>query len=192
MTDPSVVVFRDSVGRNTIALVAHRHGWKLLGDVVRGHFVLASERFAADDGTIVEYLEDHTAAVRFAQIRGPGQGLIASTLRNTLPYFEPEEILRNLPDSDDPHAWIRGLSRLSACRPSQTHARYLALWSRGLNHAQVAVRRAAIRTSYGCSWPELMALVQGRAAVEAELKAPLRALLQHLKTTVGSTPRAER
>ena len=181
MNGDGTVVFRESVDRAAIIRFARRLGWTSAGDVRRGHFVLASERFTTSDGTTVEYLEDHTADVRFVQISGPSLHTVASILRESLPHYDAADLLATLPDSRDPFEWIRGLSRLSVYRPELTHPRYLAVWSRALNHNIVAVRRAAIRTSYGCRWPELLPLVLGRASIERELKRPLERLARHLQ-----------
>ena len=181
MNADGTVVFRESVDRAAIVRFARRLGWTAGGDVRRGHFVLASERFTTSDGTTVEYLEDHTADVRFVQISGPSLHTVSAILRESLPYYDASELLAHLPESRDPFEWIRGLSRLSVYRPELTHPRYLAVWSRALNHSVVAVRRAAIRTSYGCRWPELLPLVLGRAALERELERPLERLARHLR-----------
>ncbi|MEM6293130.1 MAG: hypothetical protein AAGA54_17775 [Myxococcota bacterium] len=178
---PSIIVLNDVVHHAAILEVARRWGWKPVGDVRRGHFVLASERFTASDGTSIEYLEDHTANVRFMQLVGPGQRDIVRRLRQELPYYDEQVLLREVPQATEPVDWIRGLSRLAAYRPREFSTPYLALWSRALNHRDRAVRRAAIRTCYGCPWPELVPLVAGRIAVERELRKPLKTLAQHLE-----------
>lgn len=182
MSEDDTLVFRESVDRDRIVAFARRLGWSGTGDVQRGHFVLASERFTTSDGTSIEYLEDHTGDVRFVQLSGPSQGSVASILRESLPCYDAPELLRTLPDAKEPLEWLRGLSRLAVYRPKKTHTLYLSLWSRALNHADTSVRRAAIRTSYGCTWPELLPLVLGRIAVEREIKGPLQALARHLKS----------
>ena len=182
MSEDDTLVFRESVDRDRIVGFARRLGWAASGDVQRGHLVLASERFTTSDGTTIEYLEDHTGDVRFVQLSGPSQGSVASILRESLPCYDAEELLRTLPESKQPLEWVRGLSRLAVYRPKETNSLYLSLWSRALNHADASVRRAAVRTSYGCAWPELVPLVLGRVAVEREIKRPLQALARHLKS----------
>lgn len=181
MSEDDTLVFRESVDRDRIVGFARRLGWSAIGDVQRGHLVLASERFTTSDGTSIEYLEDHTGDVRFVQLSGPSQGSVASILRESLPCYDAAEILRTLPDATEPLEWLRGLSRLAVYRPKQTNTLYLSLWSRALNHPNVSVRRVAVRTSYGCTWPELLPLVLGRLAVEQNIKRPLQALARHLK-----------
>ena len=182
MSEEDTLVFRESVDRDRIVAFAKRLGWSASGDVQRGHFVLASERFTTSDGTTIEYLEDHTGDVRFVQLSGPSQASVSSILRESLPCYEASELLRTLPDSKEPIEWLRGLSRLAVYRPKQTNTLYLSLWSRALNHSDASVRRAAVRTCYGCTWPELLPLVLGRIAVEREIKRPLQALARHLKS----------
>lgn len=181
MSEDDTLVFRESVDRDRLVGFARRLGWSGSGDVRRGHFVLASERFTTSDGTSIEYLEDHTGDVRFVQLSGPSQSSVASILRESLPCYEASELLRTLPEAKEPIQWLRGLSRLAVYRPKQTNTLYLSLWSRALNHTDASVRRAAVRTSYGCTWPELLQLVLGRIAVEREIKRPLQALARHLK-----------
>lgn len=186
MSEDDTLVFRESVDRDRIVGFARRLGWAASGDVQRGHLVLASERFTTSDGTTIEYLEDHTGDVRFVQLSGPSQGSVASILRESLPCYDAADILRTLPESKEAVEWVRGLSRLAVYRPQQTDSLYLSLWSRALNHADASVRRAAVRTSYGCAWPELLPLVLGRIAVERELERPLQALARHLKSVVAT------
>jgi len=182
VSEDDTLVFRESVDRDRIVAFARRLGWSASGDVQRGHFVLASERFTTSDGTTIEYLEDHTGDVRFVQLSGPSQASVASILRESLPCYEARELLKTLPECKEPIEWLRGLSRLAVYRPKQTNTLYLSLWSRALNHADAAVRRAAVRTCYGCTWPELLPLVLGRIAVEREIKRPLQALARHLES----------
>ncbi|MBV1859219.1 MAG: hypothetical protein KUG77_12465 [Nannocystaceae bacterium] len=182
MSEDDTLVFRESVDRDQVVAFARRLGWTASGDVQRGHFVLASERFTTSDGTTIEYLEDHTGDVRFVQLSGPSQRSVAAVMRESLPCYDASELLRALPESKEPIEWLRGLSRLAVYRPKHTNTLYLSLWSRALNHADVSVRRAAIRTTYGCTWPELLPLVIGRIAVEREIKRPLQALARHLKS----------
>ncbi len=181
MSVEDTLVFRESVDRDRIVKFARRLGWSGSGDVQRGHFVLASERFTTSDGTSIEYLEDHTGDVRFVQLSGPSQAAVAAILRESLPWYDASELLRTLPEAEDPLVWLRGLSRLAVYRPKQTDALYLSLWSRALHHTNASVRRAAVRTCYGCTWPELLPLVLGRITIERELKAPLTALARHLQ-----------
>lgn len=190
MSDEPTLVFRGSVDRATIVAFARRLGWTATGDVQRGHFVLASERFTTSDGTTVEYLEDHTADVRFVKLSGPSQSSVAAILRESLPCYDADELLGTLPDAQHPVEWIRGLSRLAIYRPAHTHPRYLALWSRALNHPELAVRRAAVRTCYGCTWPELAPLVLARIAVDPALERPLKALARHLQSSGNLTTRS--
>ena len=87
--------------------------------------------------------------------------------------------------SADPRSWIRALSKLAVCRPAKLEGRWLAAWERALEHPARPVRRATIRTCYGCAWPELVKLVERRRDTESELAAQLEALLEHLKRLSG-------
>ncbi len=180
MSSDGVLVFQESVRRETIVSLAEGLAWTPTANVQRGHFVLASERFSTADGTTVEYLKDHTADVSFAQVSGPSQKPSTGILRKAMPVYEEDALLAEVSEAREPLVWIRGLSRLSVYRPDTTHARYLSLWSRALNHENPVVRRAAIRTTYGCAWPELLPLVRGRIALDRELRTPLESLEKHL------------
>ncbi len=184
MSNDGMLVFRETVRRDRIVALAEGLAWTPTANVQRGHFVLASERFSTTDGTTVEYLEDHTADVRFAQVSGPSQSPVLGILRKAMPVYEEDALLDEVSTAQEPLAWIRGLSRLSVYRPETTHARYLSLWSRALNHESPVVRRAAIRTTYGCAWPEMLPLVHGRIALDRELRRPLESLARHLASLV--------
>ncbi len=180
MNDPVVIVLREQAVRERVEAVATEHGWRPVGDVVRGHFVLASRRWYDAVGTMIEYLEDHTADVRYFVIDGAGQDGVAALLRERLPCFTEAELLAELDRNADPIAWIRGLGRLAVLRPKRADPRFLAVWERALQHPSRAARRAAIRTAYGCPWPELAALVRDRLEHETELRRPLEHLRAYL------------
>jgi hypothetical protein len=175
-----VIVLREQAVRERVEAIAIEHGWRPVGDVVRGHFVLASRRWYDAVGTMIEYLEDHTADVRYFVIEGAGQDEVAALLRERLPCFTETELLAELDRNADPVAWVRGLGRLAVLRPKRADARFLAVWERALQHPARAARRAAIRTAYGCSWPELAALVRARLDRETELHGPLEHLHGYL------------
>ena len=187
MIEPIVIVLRDNVSRDRIEALAVEHGWHPIGDVVRGHFVLASRRFYDEVGTMIEYLEDHTSDVRYMVIDGAAQDTVGTAVRDGLPSYTEAELVAELEGSGDPIVWIRGLGRLSVLRPKRLDARYFSLWERGFQHPSRAVRRAAIRTAYGCTWPEMHELVVGRVAVETELRQPLEHLRAYLDRDQSST-----
>lgn len=180
MNESEVIVLRDNTARDRVEALAVDHGWRPIGDVVRGHFVLASSRWYDTDGTMIEYLEDHTADVRYVNVEGVGQKKVAAAIRDALPCYGENDLLAELEGNEDPIAWIRGLSRLSVLRRRETDPRFVALWERALQHPARAARRAAIRTAYGCDWPELAALVRARIGVEKELAEPLEHLRAYL------------
>jgi hypothetical protein len=181
MNAPAVLVLRDNVSRDRMEALAAELGWRSIADVVRGHFVLASRRWYDAQGTIVEYLEDHTADVRWVNLDGVGQDEIATTIRDALPCFTVDELFTEIEESEDPIVWIRDLGRLSVLRPRNADPRFVALWNRALSHPVRAVRRAAIRTAYGCDWPDLAALVRARLEEETELRRPLDHLRAYLE-----------
>jgi hypothetical protein len=49
-----------------------------------------------------------------------------------------------------------------------------------LSHPVEAVRRAGIRSAYGCRWPQLRAVVERRRASEQRLAAQLEGLRRYL------------
>jgi hypothetical protein len=185
MNDPVIIVLRDNVSRERVEALAGEHRWHPVGDVVRGHFVLASRRFFDEVGTMIEYLEDHTSDVRYVAIDGAAQDSVGAAIRDALPSYTEAELIAELEGSGDPIVWIRGLGRLSVLRPKRMDPRWLSLWERGFQHPSRAARRAAIRTAYGCAWPELAELVGSRLEHDTELREPLEHLRAYLERDRG-------
>jgi hypothetical protein len=177
----AIIILRETATCERLNGLADELHWEEVADVVRGHFVLASKRWSDPAGTTIEYFEDHTSDARYVAVEGHAADAVAASIRDTLPHFDEDELLRELEGNDDPIAWIRGLGRLCVLRPTEPDPRYVSLWYRGLTHPQRAARRAAIRTAYGCRWPELLDVVRKRLGEEYELKEPLEHLLAYLE-----------
>lgn len=174
------IVLGDHVEAHAIAKWAGMHA-VLVADVARGHSELAERRWRSDDGSEIAHLQDHVGEVRYVVLRGPRELAWAVELRAAFDTEDPGTLLASLQPSADARSWIRALSKLAVCRPAALEGRWLAAWARALEHTSRPVRRAAIRTSYGCAWPELAHLVEERSIVETELGAQLSALLEHLR-----------
>jgi len=180
------IVLGDHVEASAIAAWAGRHG-TLAKDVARGHSELAERRWRATDGSEIVHLQDHVGEVRYVVLGGPRELALAVELRAAFDTEDPGTLLAALQPSADPRSWIRALSKLAVCRPATLEGRWLAAWERGLAHPARPVRRAAIRTCYGCTWPEIAVVVQRRLAEETELRPQLEALLEHLRRLNGPT-----
>ncbi len=153
---------------------------ELFEDVARGHSELACRRIRTSTGDELAYLEDHVAEVRFITIDGPQATAHADQLMRAFRFVARGTLLASMNDNAPPGAWIRGLSRLAVLRPAVADAALLAIWTRALAHPVAAVRRAAIRTCYGCRWPALGAIVRARIDADPRLREPLRQLAAHL------------
>lgn len=174
----TVTVLRDHVGAHRVIAWAAEYGWPCVADIVRSHHVRATVCWLAPDSTKITYIEDHTSDVRFVEFSGRQQYALQDNLQLQLPCYREDEILINAESSPDPRERIRALDRLAACRPAEVHHRYLAAWARALADSSIAVRRAALRTAHGCTWPELEYLVRQRIPLEDRLKPQLQKLLE--------------
>lgn len=184
MDEPLILVLLDQFtpqgpnGMDGMDAIVDEHGWLLVADIPRGHAEPAAWQWEAPDGSRVAYIEDHIGDVRFFQITGPGREALGRELRRRLPYVDVEALLDDAETAEEPVTCIRALSRLVVCRPPKAERRWLDIWAKMLGHEHVAVRRAAIRTAYGCPWPELRAIVEARRGTETRLADQLEALLQ--------------
>jgi hypothetical protein len=182
MSDPAeIVVLREQVSERDVIAFVTEQGLELIDDTTRGYDVLATKAWATPDHTQLVHIEDHTADVRWVQTSGPDRMRLVTALRERLPYYDPVELLSAAQAEESPTACIRIISRLVPYRPGDCDPRFLAAWKRMLAHENKAVRRAAIRTAYGCPWPELCELVEQRLEVDEALGTQLRQLLRHLE-----------
>ena len=172
-----VVVLRDLVSAVEVSAFADALGATLTEDTTRGWFVLATRAWMTPDDDQIVYIEDHTSDVRWIQTTGPARARIATKVREQLPHYDTEELLSAARGSEPPSDCIQILSRLVPYRPDDFDPRFFAVWERMLAHPLKAVRRAAIRTAYGCRWPEMRALAETRLDADRELAAQLEQLL---------------
>jgi hypothetical protein len=174
----SVLVLADMVDIAALRAWLDVHG-ELVEEVARGHSELACIRIAGRDGTEAALLDDHVGDVRYVTFTGVQAAAWAAELARKFACESPQALLAALRDDVDPRRWIRALSKLAVLRPSHADSQWVSAWSRALAHPHRAVRRAAIRTCYGASWPELLALVDRRMKEDPELIAPLTQLVDH-------------
>jgi hypothetical protein len=176
-----VLVLRNEVGLSSVAMVADAEGWRLREETSRAHLVLASRRWSIAGGEIT-YVADHPGGAQSLRITGAAAAKAARRLRQWLPCHTEDELLAVVLGSDepDPVACVRVASKLAACRPEQPDARHIAALRRLFAHPQDAVRRAGIRSAYGCRWTELRALVEERRAQEQRLRVQLEELRRYL------------
>lgn len=172
------VVLRDQVSLAEVVAFVDERGFTLVDDTTRGYFILATKAWATSDGTQLAYVEDHTADVRHIQTAGPDRIRLATAARERLANYDPSELLSIAQSAEDPRTCIQTISRLVPYRPEDCAPRFLAAWERMIAHPVKAVRRAAIRTAYGCRWPQLRALIERRLPAEDELEPQLRHLLR--------------
>lgn len=173
------LVLRDHNARETVWELARARGWKCIGDVVRAHYVMACARWQTASGSEIAYIEDHTSDVRSIDVRGRDAFEICEDVTMQLDCYREDQLLLDAESNPEPRARIRALNRLAACRPPGVNHRFLAAWARALSDPNKAVRRAAIRTSYGCTWPELRVLVKQRIDQETELREQMQHLLRY-------------
>jgi hypothetical protein len=182
MSESEALVLRDDVALATVLALAGAEGWRLCEETARAHLVLASRRWSTPGGEEITYVADHPGGVQSLRIAGPGAADLARRLRERLPCHDEAELLAVVLDGDEPEpvACVRVASKLAACRPEAPDPRHLAALERLFGHPEDAVRRAGIRSAYGCRWTGLRALVEARRAREQRLREPLEALCRHL------------
>lgn len=173
----TVTVLRDHVPPVRVIAWATGHDWSCIAEITRTHTERATMQWQTSEGTEITYVEDHVSDVRFVKFSGRQQFVLQDDLQLQLPYYREDEILINAESSPDPRERIRALNRLAACRPTEVHHRYLAVWARALSDQSCPVRRAAIRTAHGCTWPELEYLIRQRVAHEERLRPQMQQLL---------------
>jgi hypothetical protein len=154
---------------------------ELYEDTARGYVELACRRVRTPRGDELAYLEDHVAEVRFVTIEGPHATTYAEAIIGEFRFVARAALLGSLGDEATPGAWIRALSKLAVLRPAAPDPAFVKVWSRALSHPVTAVRRAAIRTCYGCGWPELRMKVAERIELDVRLRGPLVQLAAHLR-----------
>jgi hypothetical protein len=178
------LVLRDEVTAASVVALADAEGWTLQEETARAHLVLASRRWVTTTGEEVTYVIDHPGGAQSLRIEGNWAAALAKRLRDWLPCYTEAEvldvILRAEGGEPDPVACVRVASKLAALRPEQAESRHVVVLECLLDHPVDAVRRAAIRSAYGCRWQEMRELVEQRMAVEQRLRPQLEALWRHL------------
>jgi hypothetical protein len=177
VSESHIVVLNEQVTATDVASLAASMKLTLVDETTRGWFVLATRTWASPDGSQLTYVEDHTADARWLHASGTGSSRIATMLRERLPHYDLADLLSLAESTETPRTCIQVLCRLVPHRPDDCDPHFLAAWKRMLTHPVQAVRRAAIRTAYGCRWPELRTLVQQCLRTEKELVPQLEQLL---------------
>jgi hypothetical protein len=179
-----ILVLRDEATAASVVALADAEGWQLHEETARAHLVLASRRWVTTTGEEVTYVIDHPGGAQSLRVEGTWAAALAKRLRDWLPCHTETELLDVVLGADggelDPVACIRVASKLAALRPEQPEPRHMVVLECMLDHPADAVRRAGIRSAYGCRWTELRELVEQRMAVEERLRPQLEALWRHL------------
>jgi hypothetical protein len=156
--------------------LARQRGWTPAGDTPRGHDVMASLRFRAGSDTDVWLGEDHTSGCRWIRIEGPSSLEVGGAIRNGVGWVRPNDVLSRL-ERADAVGCIRLAGQLAAVRPVQFDADHFDALRRLITHDEIPVRRAGIRSAFGCRWPQLAALVREQLQRKQRPQPGLEALL---------------
>lgn len=186
MSVPALVL-RESVTLDALHELARAREWTLAGEDERTHWLLRSVWWTSADGIRITYNEDHTADVRFVEVEGAGASACWPVLRDALPHYTADELLEQA-SRVEPCALIGILGRLAVLRPDAEDPRWLRVWSDAAHHRERGVRRAAIRTAYGCSWPGLVEVVSERIDNDVRLREAWQDLDRHLREAVQEEP----
>jgi hypothetical protein len=182
-----VVVLRDEVSLAAVLALADAEGWQLREETSRAHLVLASRRWVTTTGEEVTHVIDHPGGAQSLLVEGTWAAALAKRLRDWLPCHADAELFDVVlgVEEPDPVACIRVASKLAALRPERYEPRHLAALERLLAHPVDAVRRAGIRSAYGCRWKELREVIERRRAEEPRLGAQFEELCRHLEGDGG-------
>jgi hypothetical protein len=181
-TGPETLVLRDEVSAAAVLALADGEGWQLREETSRAHLVLASRRWLTTSGEEVTYVIDHPGGAQSLRVEGTWATALAKRLRDWLPCHVEAELLDVVLGSDapDPVECVRVASKLAAIRPEPPEPKHVAALERLLGHPVDAVRRAGIRSAYGCRWKQLRAVVEQRRGAEKRLAVQLEELRKHL------------
>jgi hypothetical protein len=169
-----VLVLRDGVDAAAVLALADAEGWRLREETARAHLVLASRRWVTTSGEVVTWVVDHPGGASSLRIEGTGAAALTRRLRDRLPCHDEDELLAVvLSESADPVQLVRVASKLAACRPERADPRHVDALARLIGHDVEGVRRAGIRSAYGCRWPELREVVQAQRGKELRLLVQL-------------------
>ncbi|MCX4245072.1 hypothetical protein [Paraliomyxa miuraensis] len=174
-----VLVLRDEVSLTVVHALAELEAWELREETGRAHLLLASRRWSTPMGEEITYVADHTSGAQSLRVSGPGAAATADRLRGRI-LCEDEGELLAMAMEGEPGPCVRVAGKLAACRPERAEERHLTALRRLLEHPEVAVRRAAIRSAYGCRWPELRDVVEARQGEEKRLQEQLEGLRAYL------------
>lgn len=179
-----MLVLRDEATAAAVLALADAEGWQLLEETSRAHFVLASRRWLTTTGEEVTYVIDHPGGAQSLRVEGPWAPALAKRLRDWLPCHTEDELLDVVLAAEggepDPVACVRVASKLAVLRPEEPEPRHVVVLECLLDHPVDAVRRAGIRSAYGCRWEELRVVVERRRGEEQRLAVQLEELRRHL------------
>ena len=116
---------------------------------------------------------------------------MAKQVRAAIPSDPRSVLLEAAHVRTGPGALIRLAGKLADSRPARSDPAHLAALQRLLSHEVLAVRRAAVRTAYSYSWPELYDIVFARYQEDEKLAPQLEHLLSYLKSQRSDSERGD-
>ena len=181
MSEAVTLVLDHTVAGQEVEALAGQHGWRLTGDTPRGHDVLASRRYAVGDDTTVLHGEDHNGRYRFLHVEGAEATAVADVVTDALPCVSAEQAVARIREGDA-RTCIRTAGMLMRLQPEAFDPDHFETLCMLLTHDETAVRRAGIRASYGCPWPQLLAFVRRQVQRKQRPQPGLEALLAWLQS----------
>ena len=184
MRATEVIVVGDDVPRSQFEDIAHDWGWERTGLTERAHLVMARVQYSPVPGQTATWVENHTSDVRTIRVHGKPEPVrsVAAELRESIPNEPRSALLQAATVRSGPAGLIRLAGKLADSRPARCDPAHLDALRRLLSHDVIAVRRAAVRTAYAYTWPELLPLVLERYEVEDVLDPQLEHLASFLKS----------
>lgn len=171
------VVPEEPIARAALTAFARERGLRLTGESARGNGWVTARVFKGEDGTRLEYREEHELGTAEIMVEGPGEERLAAEARAAFPASTLEEAVARARAAGSPADRVRTLG------PVVQHAMHAvdaveavaALIRERLADEHAPVRRAALVACFYLPWPEIDAAAEALAG-DPELAGGVAAL----------------
>lgn len=165
---PHLLIAGDEVERPSLDWLWGAQSWELTRETARGPKRFFQRQWRTRDGrATVTYVEDHRLGLRFFDVQGEDRDAVIAQLRGAVAIKDTESLLAAAESATEPAARVGAILKLARLAPPAAEARWTALIEAGLAHDNAAIRAASALTAAYIAWPELVPLLEQRAAGES-------------------------
>lgn len=159
------VVPQEPVARAALAAFARERGLRLTGESARGNGWVTARVFKAEDGTRLEYREEHELGTVEIVVEGPGEERLAAEARAAFPASTLEDALARARAAGSPADRVRALGPVvqHVMHAADAVEAVVALIRARLADERAPVRRAALVACFYLPWPEIDAAAEAVA-----------------------------